>query len=103
MSSYREPSHDQIQARGSEGPCPTEGGKSSLPAPSHDHIQPIVDGFTPSFPDGDNSAPAVGGVELHGQGDQRKFGMQSEFTFPGDLRIKEGGPHSNPTEAMPGA
>jgi hypothetical protein len=103
MASYREPSYDQIQSRGSEGPCPSEGGKSSLPSPSHDHIQPEVDGFSPSFPDGDNSSPAVGSVELKGQGDQRKFEEQSEFSHPGDLRVKEGGPHSNPAEAMPGA
>lgn len=103
MSEYREPSHDQIHQRGSEGPCPPEGGESSPPSPSHEQIEIFGGGIPGVEPNGDNSSPAVGSVELHGQGDQRNYADQSEMTWPGDMRVKEGGPKSDPTEAMPGA
>lgn len=119
MSDYKEPSHEQIHQRGSEGTCPPEGGEMT-PSRETEKAMPTVQsptkdrmwadqiesfgGSAPQdFPNGDNSKPAIGSVELKGQGDQRKYAEQIEMTWPGDMRVKTGGSVSNPTEDMPGA
>lgn len=72
MGTYKMPSHDVFHKPGDEGSCPampTEsiGGKS--------------------FPNGDNSHPAVGSVDLPLKSDP----------------VKHSGGGSDPTPAMPGA
>jgi hypothetical protein len=106
------PSHEKIQHSSESGP--SESGKS-IPSlndplytcpngmPCHDQIQSFSQSAPSDFPDGDNSSPAVGSVALSGQGDQRNYASQSTYHPEGDMRNREGGRISNPTEAMPGA
>ena len=70
---YKTPSHDIFNKPGDEGSCPPETLESAQGK---------------SYPNGDNSHPPIGSVELKSQGDQRNY---------------SGSPSSNPVEAMPGA
>jgi hypothetical protein len=79
----------EMHLPGDEGSQPQESGKSSLPSPSHEQIQPVLGTRENelAWPCGDNpSEPSVSG--LPNQGDQRNF---------------SGGSKSDPAPAMPGA
>jgi len=70
---YKTPSHDIFHKSGDEGSCPPETTESAQGM---------------SYPNGDNSHPSVGSVELKGEGDQRSY---------------SGSPSSDPAPALPGA